>query len=244
MNILNTGTTIYRNKFRTRLYLQLGPLRCYSTQSMERVIGVFSKLIKSKCKGGRNASFLVEQFILHNYVNTTISIQDKIDLIQPKSYGRESYMNLPNDSSGAQLWEPFHRFAHLNNDLVEGLEVLLGSLCFLDFVEVMKEYDATAHDSSVPIVKQQSQNSSTGCQTQSTYAVISVNDIHHQVGLIQYPPNANQFYIANDIIILLKTAEKLLAFNHKNDSYVPISDTVATPIAIVRQHSKEQEHCI
>ncbi|OAD65296.1 hypothetical protein PHYBLDRAFT_176214 [Phycomyces blakesleeanus NRRL 1555(-)] len=82
---------------------QLGPLRCYSIQSTERVIGVFSKLIKSKCKGGHNASFLVEQFILHNYVNTAISIQDEIDLIQPKPYGRESYMDLPNDPSGAQL---------------------------------------------------------------------------------------------------------------------------------------------
>ncbi|OAD74354.1 hypothetical protein PHYBLDRAFT_167768 [Phycomyces blakesleeanus NRRL 1555(-)] len=87
---------------------QLGSLRCYSTRSMERVIGVFSKLIKSKCKSSRNASFLVERFTLHNYINIAISIQNEIDLIQPKLYGRESYMNLSNDPSGAQLWEPFH----------------------------------------------------------------------------------------------------------------------------------------
>ncbi|OAD68523.1 hypothetical protein PHYBLDRAFT_172950 [Phycomyces blakesleeanus NRRL 1555(-)] len=261
---------------------QLGPLRCYSTRSMERVIGVFSKLIKSKCKGGRNASFLVERFTLHNYVNTAISIQNEIDLIQPKPYGRESHMHLPNDFSGAQLWEPFHRFAHLNDDLVEGVsgpsvkdaltryyqrtsglmisnigdftivvagrlwmnptvysscmyqqrrnersrgnhymmftcpyrnwlvsvvifffqhEYSLVSLRFLAFVEVMKEHDAAAHDSSVPIVKQRSQNSSTGRQTQPTYAVISVNDIRHQVGLIQYPPNGNQFYIISSYYV-------------------------------------------
>ncbi|OAD78115.1 C2H2-type zinc finger transcription factor [Phycomyces blakesleeanus NRRL 1555(-)] len=153
-------------------------------------------------------------------------IQNEIDLIQPKPYGIESYMDLPNDPSGAQLWEPFHRFAHLNNDLVEDvtspsvkdaltryyqqtsvsskcikvtigdstivvashlwmnstvnhniiayswlvgvaifffqLEDSLGSLRFLAFVDVMKEHDAAAHDSSVPIVKQRSQNSATG----------------------------------------------------------------------------------
>ncbi|OAD66223.1 hypothetical protein PHYBLDRAFT_175516 [Phycomyces blakesleeanus NRRL 1555(-)] len=200
---------------------QLDLLRCYSTQSMERVIGVFSKLIKSKCKDGHNASFLVERFTLHNYVNTAISIQNEIDLIQPKPYGRESYMDLPNDPSGAQLWEPFHQFAQLNDDLIEGVssprvkdiltryyqqtsglmisdigdstivvasrlwmnltlysscinncniivynwlvgavvfffqhEDSLGSLSFFAFVEVMKEYDVAAHDSSVPIVKQ------------------------------------------------------------------------------------------
>ncbi|OAD65046.1 hypothetical protein PHYBLDRAFT_157000 [Phycomyces blakesleeanus NRRL 1555(-)] len=67
---------------------------------------------------------------------------------------------------------------------------------FLAFVEVMKEHDAAGHDSSVPIVKQRSQSTRTlGHQTQPTYAVISVNDICHQVGLVQYPPNGNQFYV-------------------------------------------------
>ncbi|OAD80841.1 C2H2-type zinc finger transcription factor [Phycomyces blakesleeanus NRRL 1555(-)] len=264
---------------------QQGPLRCYSTCSMERVIGIFSKLIKSKSKGGRNASFLVERFAIHNYTSTAISICDEINLIRPKPYGRESYMNLPNDPSGAQLWEPFHQFVNLNDDLVEGvggpsvkeallkyywrttgltghefgdsvvivaarlwMDLTVYSSCmyrrkknetshgnhyvmftcpyrnnrnvivhswlvgtvqfyfqhvdfygfphFLAFVEVMKEHDAAGHDSSVPIVKQRSQSTRTlGHQTQPTYAVISVNDICHQVGLVQYPPNGNQFYV-------------------------------------------------
>ncbi|OAD79072.1 hypothetical protein PHYBLDRAFT_62165 [Phycomyces blakesleeanus NRRL 1555(-)] len=67
---------------------------------------------------------------------------------------------------------------------------------FLAFVEVMKEHDAAGHDSSVPIVKQWSQSTHTlGHQTQPTYAVISVNDICHQVGLVQYLLNGNQFYV-------------------------------------------------
>ncbi|OAD66745.1 hypothetical protein PHYBLDRAFT_70261 [Phycomyces blakesleeanus NRRL 1555(-)] len=230
---------------------QQGPLRCYSTQSMERVIGIFSKLIKSKSKGGQNASFLIKRFAIHNYTSTAISICDEINLIRPKPYGRESYMDLPNDPSGAQLWEPFHQFVNLNDDLVEGVggpsvkEALLkyyqrttvltghefgdsvvvvaahlnrnvivhswlvgtvqfyfqhvdfhGFPHFLAFVEVIKEHDTADHDSSVPIVKQRSQSTRTlGHQTQSTYAVISVNDICHQVGLVQYPPNGNQFYV-------------------------------------------------
>ncbi|OAD81220.1 hypothetical protein PHYBLDRAFT_72907 [Phycomyces blakesleeanus NRRL 1555(-)] len=131
---------------------------------MKRVISIFSKLIKSKYKGDCNVSFLVEQFILQNYVNMAISIQNEIDLIQPKSYGRESYMNLPNNSSGAHnhniivyswlVGAVIFFFQHKNS---------LGYLCFLAFVEVMKEHDATAHNSSVPIIKQQLQNSSTGC---------------------------------------------------------------------------------
>ncbi|OAD75362.1 C2H2-type zinc finger transcription factor [Phycomyces blakesleeanus NRRL 1555(-)] len=264
---------------------QQGPLRCYSTCSMERVIGDFSKLIKSKSKGGQNASFLVERFAIHNYTSMAISICDEINLIWPKPYGRESYMDLPNDPSSAQLWEPFHQFVNLNDDLVEGVggpsvkEALLKyyrrttgltghefgdsvvvvaarlwmdstvySSCmyrrkknetshgnhyvmftcpyrnnrnvivhswlvstvqfyfqhvdfygfphFLAFVEVMKEHDVAGHDSSVPIVKQRSQSTRTlGHQTQPTYTVISVNDICHQVGLVQYPPNGNQFYV-------------------------------------------------
>ncbi|OAD67120.1 hypothetical protein PHYBLDRAFT_174504 [Phycomyces blakesleeanus NRRL 1555(-)] len=150
---------------------------------MERVIGVFLKLIKSKSKGGQNASFLVEQFVIHNYTSMAISICDEVNLIWPKPYGRESYMDLPNDPSSAQLWESFHQFINLNDDLVEGVG------------GPSKEHDMAAHDSSVPIVKQWSQNSSTGRQTQPTYAVISVNDICHQVGLIQYPPNGNKFYV-------------------------------------------------
>ncbi|OAD71523.1 hypothetical protein PHYBLDRAFT_147272 [Phycomyces blakesleeanus NRRL 1555(-)] len=74
---------------------QQGPLQCYSTCSMER------------------------QFAIHNYISMAISICDEIKLIQPKSYRRESYINLSNDSSGVQLWELFHQFVNLNNDLVK-----------------------------------------------------------------------------------------------------------------------------
>ncbi|OAD73085.1 hypothetical protein PHYBLDRAFT_71583 [Phycomyces blakesleeanus NRRL 1555(-)] len=181
---------------------QQGPLQCYSTCSMERVIGVFSKLIKSKSKGGRNASFLVKQFAIHNYTNMAISICDEINLIRPKPYGRESYMDLPNDPSSAQLWEPFHQFVNLNNDLVEGVGGPSVKEALLKYYR--RTTGLTGHEfgDSVVVVAARlwmdltSQSTCTlGYQTQPTYATISENDICHQVGLVQYPPNGNQFYI-------------------------------------------------
>ena len=98
-----------------------GPLRCYSARSMERVIGVYSNLIKSKRKGGRNASSLVERFAIHNYINTIVNVQNEINLIRPQAYGEESFMNLAGDHTGAQLWEPFDRTVDLNYDSLEGV---------------------------------------------------------------------------------------------------------------------------
>ncbi|OAD69167.1 hypothetical protein PHYBLDRAFT_172422 [Phycomyces blakesleeanus NRRL 1555(-)] len=99
-----TGTRFYTNKSRIILCLVVFSDQCNITWS-----------------GGQNASFLVKQFAIHNYTSMAISICDKINLIRLKLYGRESYMDLPNDPSGAQLWEPFHQFVNLNNDLVEGV---------------------------------------------------------------------------------------------------------------------------
>lgn len=98
-----------------------GPLRAYSTRSMERVIGVLSKLIKSKRKGGRNASLLVERFAIRNYVNAVIDIQDELNVIRPQSYNEASFMNLSTDASGAQLWEPFNRAISLEDQSIEGV---------------------------------------------------------------------------------------------------------------------------
>ncbi|OAD74319.1 C2H2-type zinc finger transcription factor [Phycomyces blakesleeanus NRRL 1555(-)] len=267
----STGTRFYINKSRIVLCLVVFSDQCNITWSIYP--------ISSSSKAPCNATPLAQ------WRDTAISICDEINLIRPKPYGRESYMDLPNDPSGVQLWEPFHQFVNLNNDSVEGVgspsvkEALLKyyqrttgltghefgdsvvvvaarlwmdstvySSCmyrrkknetsrgnhyvmftcpyrnnrnvivyswligtvqfyfqhvdfygfphFLAFMEIMKEHDAAGHDSSVPIIKQRSQSTRIlGHQTQPTYAVISVNDICHQVGLIQYPLNGNQFYV-------------------------------------------------
>ncbi|KAI9010510.1 hypothetical protein CLU79DRAFT_710433, partial [Phycomyces nitens] len=253
-----------------------GPLRSYSTRSMERVIGVYSKLIRSKSKGGRNASLLVERFAIHRYIHTAIDLHNHTSIIHPHTYNESSFINIPNDESGAQLWEPFHRNTQLLDDTIEGIssnivrnallryytrntttyttEIADSSIVvasclwkdstvysssiyrkmknetsrgnhhimftctyknwlvgtvefyfqhkdthgithFLAFVDVMKEHTTATHDFSIPIVKKRPTDTLNGHIPPPTFAVINVNDIIHQVGLIQYPPNSNQFFM-------------------------------------------------
>ena len=62
---------------------------------------------------------------------------------------------------------------------------------FLALVEVMKDHNASADDKTIPIVKmnrslEQQQRDNPGQRpVQPKYAVINVEDIVHQVGLIQ-----------------------------------------------------------
>ena len=98
-----------------------GPLRAYSTRSMERTIGVFSKLIKSKRSGGKNASNLIERLGLLSYINSVLDIESLVDLIKPASYSTNSYMNHPEDRNGPQLWEPFSTVILNAGSTVEGV---------------------------------------------------------------------------------------------------------------------------
>lgn len=93
-----------------------GPLRAFSTRSMERSIGVFSKLIKSKRDGGKNASNLIVRFGMHNHINSVLSIDQLTNIIKTRPYSSSSYMNLPQDRDGPQLWEPFNTIT-LNNSV-------------------------------------------------------------------------------------------------------------------------------
>lgn len=52
----------------------------------------------------------------------------------------------------------------------------------------MKEHLTAAADVSIPVVK-------ANYNGRPKYAVISVYDIEHQVGLVQFPENINQFYV-------------------------------------------------
>lgn len=104
------------------MIINQGPLRAYSTRSMERSIGIFSKLIKSKREGGKNASNIIERLAIHNHVNCVLNIEETIHLIRPRQYTDSSYMNLPDDIDGPQLWEPFFPIIELNDEqLVEGV---------------------------------------------------------------------------------------------------------------------------
>lgn len=69
----------------------MGPLRAYSTRSMERAIGVISKLVKSKTDAGVNASNIIERLAMRRYVDFFSDIQQELDLIKARPYKPESF---------------------------------------------------------------------------------------------------------------------------------------------------------
>ncbi|KAI7875095.1 uncharacterized protein EV154DRAFT_486825 [Mucor mucedo] len=60
---------------------------------------------------------------------------------------------------------------------------------FSVFVEVMKEHYATDYDNTIPMIKMNSDSATT------RHAVISLNDVQHQVGLVQSSPNSLEYKV-------------------------------------------------
>jgi hypothetical protein len=87
---------------------QIGPLRAYSTRSLERTIGRYSNSIKSKVASGANASNIAENFGVRGYIHSIMDIDELLDPIAPAPYSSKTYINDPNDIDGDQLWEPFN----------------------------------------------------------------------------------------------------------------------------------------
>lgn len=87
---------------------EFGPLRAYSTRSMERAIGNLSKSINSNVSSGRNASNIIEGLAINKILGLTIDIDDELDVIRPKPYKPSSFWKNPSgDSFDSQYWEPF-----------------------------------------------------------------------------------------------------------------------------------------
>lgn len=90
-----------------------GPLRAYSGRSMERTIGEYKKLIKSKVDAGANAGNILERLTLYNYVHSLdFDLDDTIGLLQPRMYNSSSYISLdPYDALSSQLWSPINEYS-------------------------------------------------------------------------------------------------------------------------------------
>jgi hypothetical protein len=88
---------------------QQGVLRAYSARSMERSIGKYKKLIKSKVDAGANAGNILERLITRNHINSqTWDVHTELDLITPRKYSESTFRNNPSgDASDPQLWAPF-----------------------------------------------------------------------------------------------------------------------------------------
>ncbi|KAL0582365.1 hypothetical protein ABG067_007792, partial [Albugo candida] len=88
-----------------------GGLRVYSARSMERTIGRYSKLIKSRVRSGKNAGKVVERLSITGFLNHALAVKDILDVIQSNKTSLDDYMELSSSSvsniNNHQLWSPF-----------------------------------------------------------------------------------------------------------------------------------------
>lgn len=89
-----------------------GVLRAYSGRSMERTIGRYKKLIKSKVSAGVNAGNILERFTIYGHVKSlNIDMRETLNLMGPKKYTTESFISLdPHDKTAPQLWSPLCQY--------------------------------------------------------------------------------------------------------------------------------------
>lgn len=122
-----------------------GVLKAYSGRSMERTIGQYKKLIKSKSKSGENAGNILDRFALFNYINTLdIDIGKKVNLLRPRLYTSLTFESLDtNDPSSPQLWS-----SPLKNYYVSSLPCNISSLQFK--TALVKYYQRSSSTNPVP----------------------------------------------------------------------------------------------
>jgi hypothetical protein len=86
---------------------------------MERTIGRYSKLIKSKVLSGKNAGNTVEKLAIRSSIQFSIDIQKKLNLIKPNQTSLDEFYELSSSSPynlDHQLWGPFCSADLLNNN--------------------------------------------------------------------------------------------------------------------------------
>lgn len=109
----------------------LGPMRAYSTRPLERTIGRYSKLIKSKVDTGTNAGNLVEKISIQNHIVSLIDIEAKLNPQTKASYNDKSYINCPSGKSdSSQLWSPILKKFDMNsieNDYSSLLDITISN---------------------------------------------------------------------------------------------------------------------
>lgn len=89
---------------------QNGPLRAFSARSMERAIGKYKKLLKSKSSVGENAGNVLIRLANRSYIaNLPWSVAEASNLMSARPYSGTTFKNHPLDSS--QLWEPFFEYS-------------------------------------------------------------------------------------------------------------------------------------
>lgn len=96
---------------------KLGPMRSYSTRPLERTIGKYSKLIKSRVESGVNASNQIERLSVRGYINTAMDLNEELDVIQTRPCRESDFIDSPSEDAGShQLWAPFIENLDLQSD--------------------------------------------------------------------------------------------------------------------------------
>jgi hypothetical protein len=88
---------------------QQGVLRSYSARSMERSIGKYKRLIRSKVNAGANAGNILERSTIRNHLNNqSWDVETEIELLTHRKYGDTTFKDKPSGDFGdPQLWAPF-----------------------------------------------------------------------------------------------------------------------------------------
>lgn len=93
---------------------------------MERTIGRYSKLIKSKVFSGKNAGNIVERLAVRNSLNFSVDISEELETIQPKRTSLDDFYELSSSSKfnyDHQLWSPFKSEDLSNGGFIESVSV-------------------------------------------------------------------------------------------------------------------------
>ncbi|KAG2193041.1 hypothetical protein INT47_009291 [Mucor saturninus] len=103
-----------------------GCMRSYSARSMERTIGKYSKLIKSKVHAGTNAGNMVERLSIRGYVNLALDTVSLLESITPIKTSLYDFIELPPTAihnQNHQLWSPFITITTTSSNLVESVPI-------------------------------------------------------------------------------------------------------------------------
>lgn len=94
---------------------------------MERTIGKYSKLIKSKVLAGKNAGNLVERLAIRGYVNLALNTNILLETITPNKTSLDDFLELPPTATQNyqhQLWSPFSTNSLTSSDsLIESVPI-------------------------------------------------------------------------------------------------------------------------
>lgn len=107
---------------------QNGCMRVFSARSMERTIGRYSKLIKSKVFSGKNAGNVIERLATRSTVNFSLDICSLLDVVEPNRTSLDDCWELPETSphnKNHQLWSPFSSANLASDAFIESLPAQL-----------------------------------------------------------------------------------------------------------------------